>query len=65
MQSIKLLKPYGGYKKNDLVTVENNEAHRLIEAGEAVLVQWSGKSPEDRMIGSTGKEYRTKHVKSS
>lgn len=65
MQSIKLLKPYGGYKKNDLVTVENNEAHRLIEAGHAQLVRWSNESPENRMVGSSGKEYRTKHVKSS
>lgn len=48
MVKVKILKNTGEYKKNDVVTIPNNDAHTLIDKGVATLDLKSYKNKEMR-----------------
>jgi len=50
MQKIKILKDCKGYKQDDIVTVNANEAHSLIDCGCAKLYKIQEAVYEDKMM---------------
>jgi len=53
MQQIKMLKDYKNYLKDEVYSVNANEAHSLIDGGYAKLYNISKKSYEDKAMRPT------------
>ena len=60
MQKIKILKPTNGYAPGEVLEVENNDAHAMIEAGTAVLFTPKTYDHKQMLPETPKKGYKTK-----